>query len=202
MAMRIAGTTFSNHADASRGREAQDTFDQILITAAELLEGKTTTSMDPDDQRDRLLEGYRWILVDEYQDLREHEYRLISALAGRTLNDPDAKLTLLAVGDDDQNIYSYRGADNKFIRDFENDYSARTAYLTQNYRSTRHIIEASNSLIARAPDRLKTKHPITIDTDRRSQPPGVPGPHWTPLPKVKSRSCQQAKTLKNRPSSQ
>ena len=171
MAMRIAGTTFSNHADAA-DREAQDTFDQILITAAELLEGKNTTSMDPDDQRDRLLEGYRWILVDEYQDLREHEYRLISALAGRTLNDPDAKLTLLAVGDDDQNIYSYRGADNKFIRDFEKDYSARTAYLTQNYRSTRHIIEASNSLIARAPDRLKTKHPITIDTDRRTQPPG------------------------------
>ena len=133
-----------------------------------------TAGTDPHEQRDRILEGYRWILVDEYQDIREHEYRLISALAGRTLLDPEAKITLMAVGDDDQNIYSFRGSTNSFIKSFEADYSARTAYLTENYRSTANIINASNHLIAAAPGRLKKDHPITIDTARRSHPKGGP----------------------------
>ena len=54
--------------------------------------------------------GFRWILVDEYQDIGLDEYELISALAGRTLADEDDKLSLFAVGDDDQNIYSFRGS--------------------------------------------------------------------------------------------
>lgn len=171
MAMRLAGTTFEAHADKT-DRNARDIFDKILTDAADLLEGTRLNADDRDEQRDRLLLGYRWILVDEYQDIREHEYRLISALAGRTQTDPDTKLTLMAVGDDDQNIYSFNGSSNRFIRNFQQDYRAHTAYLTENYRSSRHIIEAANAVIAPSTDRLKKDNPITIDRRRRAQPPG------------------------------
>ena len=78
---------------------------------------------------------------------------LISALAGRTLSDAEAKLTLFAVGDDDQNIYAFKGSSVRYIRSFELDYNARPKFLTDNYRSTRHIIEAANTVIEPARDR-------------------------------------------------
>ena len=64
---------------------------------------------EADEARQRILSGFRWILVDEYQDIGREEYELIAALAGRTLSDQHDKLTLFAVGDDDQNIYSFNG---------------------------------------------------------------------------------------------
>ena len=72
-----------------------------------------------------LLSGFRWILVDEYQDIGPDQYELISALAGRTLSDADDKLTIFAVGDDDQNIYAFNGSSVDFIRRFEEDYGPR-----------------------------------------------------------------------------
>ena len=69
-----------------------------------------------DEQRDRLLAGFRWILVDEYQDIDAGQYELESALAGRTLEEGDRKPTLFAVGDDDQNIYAFSGVSVDFIR--------------------------------------------------------------------------------------
>ena len=63
--------------------------------------------------------------MDEYQDIGPEEYDLISALAGRTLPDADDKLSLFAVGDDDQNIYAFNGSSTEFIRRFEVDYHAR-----------------------------------------------------------------------------
>jgi len=71
---------------------------------------------------------FRWILVDEYQDIGPDQYELISALAGRTQADADGKLTLFAVGDDDQNIYAFSGASVEFIRRFEADYAAKPAF--------------------------------------------------------------------------
>lgn len=103
-------------------------------------------NIDGDEMRDRLLAGYRFILVDEYQDIDEQQYQLISALAGRNQDD-DNKLTILAVGDDDQNIYQFRGANIGFIRQFETDYQATKHYLVENYRSSKHIIDAANQLI-------------------------------------------------------
>ena len=91
---------------------------------------------------------------------------LISAIAGRTLDDADSKLSILAVGDDDQNIYSFRGANVEFIRRFHRDYDAEVHHLVENYRSTRHIIEAANRLIAANTDRMKTDHPIRINAHR------------------------------------
>ena len=122
--------------------------------------------------RDRLLAGFQHILVDEYQDIDEPQYEMISAIAGRTLDDADQKLSILAVGDDDQNIYAFRGANVEFIRRFQQDYDAEVHYLVENYRSTRHIIEAANQLIAANADRMKTDHPIRIDRHREMLAPG------------------------------
>ena len=125
-----------------------------------------------DELTDRLLSRFRHILVDEYQDIDESQYELISALAGRTQNDPDRKLTILAVGDDDQNIYTWRGANVEFIQRFREDYAAEIHYLVENYRSTGHIIAAANALIAHNRDRMKTDHPICRDHSRAEDPPG------------------------------
>ena len=100
------------------------------------------------------------------------EYELISALAGRTRADEEGKINLFAVGDDDQNIYGFKGASADFIRRFETDYQAKPAYLIENYRSTAHIITAANAFIAPAVDRMKAMHPIRINKRRVKSPPG------------------------------
>ncbi|NPA24333.1 MAG: UvrD-helicase domain-containing protein [Deltaproteobacteria bacterium] len=93
-----------------------------------------------------LLEEYRerfhYILVDEYQDTNEIQYRLINLLA-------EPRRNLCVVGDDDQSIYSWRGAQIKNILDFEADYpEAKVIRLEENYRSTATILKAANQVIA------------------------------------------------------
>ncbi len=166
LAMRITGTSFADRMGTDKA------FQQVLAEAIQLLKGEGLPADDADAQRDRLLAGFRWILVDEYQDIGLEQYELVSALAGRTLQDPDRRLSLFAVGDDDQNVYGFAGASVEYIRRFNADYDAKCEYLTANYRSTAHIIEASNALIARARDRMKTGHPIEIDEARRSDSGG------------------------------
>ncbi len=112
--------------------------------------------------------------MDEYQDVGRDEYDLISALAGRTQADLDAKLTLFAVGDDDQNIYAFKGSSVEFIRSFGEDYQARPAFLIENYRSTRHIIEAANGVIEPARYRMKVDNEIRINKGRCSPQPTAP----------------------------
>ena len=167
-AMRLVGASFSGRAE----RLDNDAFREILRQAVDLLRGAGLPADDADEQRARLLAGFRWILVDEYQDIGPEQYELISALAGRTLADEDDKLSLFAVGDDDQNIYAFDGASVEFIKRFEVDYRARPAFLTDNYRSTSHIIAAANTVIAPAARRMKSDHPIHIDRARAQQPPG------------------------------
>ena len=77
-----------------------------MVEASALLRGEGLPPEEADDFRARLLGGFRWILVDEYQDIGPDQYALISALAGRTLPEEADRLTLFAVGDDDQNIYA------------------------------------------------------------------------------------------------
>jgi len=103
LAMILTGTSFYGLAERSRG-EGID-FDALIHEAIRLLRGEVQLpGLEADELRDRLLEGFRHILVDEYQDIDGDQYELISALAGRTEKDPDCKLSILAVGDDDQNI--------------------------------------------------------------------------------------------------
>ncbi len=154
---------------------------RVRREAVALLRGDGLPPEEADIQRARLLAGFRWILVDEYQDIDPDQYELISALAGRTLDDEDSKLTLFAVGDDDQNIYSFMGASVAFIRRFQNDYDARQAWLTENYRSTAHIIHAANAFIAPARQRMKNEHPIEVDRVRKQ---AASGGEWAALDPV------------------
>jgi ATP-dependent DNA helicase RecQ len=177
MALRLTGISLGALAQSDQTPD----FDAVLRQAVDLLEGRVVAGSDPDELRDRLLEGYRFILVDEYQDIDALQYDLVSALVGRTRKDGDAKLTILAVGDDDQNIYSFRKTSVEFIRRFEADYEAKKTYLVENFRSTQHIISAANAVIQPAPGRMKIDAPIRIDHARSAQRPGG---RWTELDPV------------------
>ena len=168
LAMRLAGFSFTGRAERPGGAD----FDQAIRRAVDVLRGEGLPPEDADERRERLLRGFRWILVDEYQDIDRNQYDLISALAGRTRTDSESKPTLFAVGDDDQNIYAFGGASVEFIRRFRKDYDAELAYLTENYRSTAHIIAAANAMIEPARERMKSGHPIHINRDRMKYPPG------------------------------
>ena len=169
LAMRLVGISFQ---ERERRQRHDDEFREMLQEAEALLRGEGLPRDEADEQRDRLLTGFRWILVDEYQDIDADQYALISALAGRTLDDEDRKLTLFAVGDDDQNIYAFKGASVEFIRRFEADYGPTPAYLLENYRSTGHIVAAASTLIEPARHRMKAGHPMRIDRMRAKEPPG------------------------------
>lgn len=93
---------------------------------------------------------FRHVLVDEYQDTNHAQYALVREIVGEG---PGAS-ELTVVGDSDQSIYAFRGADIRNIVEFENDYpDARTIKLEQNYRSTQNILSAANSVISRNPNR-------------------------------------------------
>ena len=177
LAMRLVGASLAERTEPVEG----DFFRGVLRRATALLQGEGAPPEESDEQRERLLAGFRWILVDEYQDIGSEEYELISALAGRTKKHPDDKLTLFAVGDDDQNIYAFKGTSVKFIRRFEKDYKSRPFFLTENYRSTHNIIAAANAVIAPARDRMKVDHPISVN-QARSKDPG--GGEWEKLDPV------------------
>ena len=168
MAMRLAGASFAGRAE----RPDDDVFREVMRRATKALRGEDLSPEEADERRGRLLAGFRWILVDEYQDIGRDQYELISALAGRTLDDEAGKLTLFAVGDDDQNVYAFNGASVEYIRRFEADYGPRPIYLTDNYRSTAHIVEAANAMIAPARERMKAGRPIRIDRARAKDPEG------------------------------
>jgi len=102
-------------------------------------------------------ERYRWIMVDEYQDTNPVQYRLVRLLAGTRRN-------LCVVGDDDQSIYGWRGADIRNILEFEKDFpGVKVVKLEQNYRSSKNILDAAWNVVeknrGRKPKRLWTDNP-------------------------------------------
>lgn len=109
-------------------------FDDLLVKTVQLLDTQP-------DVRESYQERFRYILVDEYQDTNTVQFKLVSLLAGKYRN-------LCVVGDDDQSIYKFRGANIRNILDFEKEFSdARVIKLEQNYRSTENILNAANSVI-------------------------------------------------------
>ncbi|ASK28059.1 recombinase RecQ [Neisseria chenwenguii] len=170
MAMRILGVRFED-IRKDDGSDGENRFKQWCRQAARLLSDGLGADGE-DSARDRILAGFRYILVDEYQDITAEHYALVSALAGRRA-DEDDKLTILAVGDDDQNIYSFNGTSNEYIHRFRADYGVETPdYLTLNYRSTQHIVSAANRLIGGMESRLKTLHPIAVNPERQAEANG------------------------------
>ena len=110
-------------------------FDDLIMQTVEVLERFP-------EAREKWQKGFRYVLVDEYQDTNHAQYRLLQLLAGEHGN-------VFAVGDPDQSIYAFRGADIRNILEFERDFGgAQTIALEQNYRSTNAILRAANSVIA------------------------------------------------------
>jgi len=149
------GMEFADTADryikALRQRNLVD-FDDLVALPVTLLESNPDLAAV---YRDR----YRWISVDEYQDVDEQQYRLLSQLAS-----PHGNLT--AIGDPDQAIYRFRGADVGFFLRFQQDFSgAHTVVLTRNYRSGAKILTAALQVIS----------PTTLVPDRALRPMGAHG---------------------------
>jgi DNA helicase-2/ATP-dependent DNA helicase PcrA len=110
-------------------------FDDLLMLTVQVLENFP-------EARKRWQKAFRYVLVDEYQDTNHAQYRLLQLLAGEHQN-------VFAVGDPDQSIYAFRGADIRNIMEFERDFGgAKQIALEQNYRSTNAILRAANAVIS------------------------------------------------------
>jgi DNA helicase-2/ATP-dependent DNA helicase PcrA len=124
---------YQQYQDILRRNNAVD-FDDMLLLTIELLQKNPEILT-------RYQEQFEYILVDEYQDTNRAQYTLIQLLAARQQN-------ICVVGDNDQNIYSWRGADITNILNFERDYpQTKVVLLEQNYRSTANILNAANAVI-------------------------------------------------------
>jgi DNA helicase-2/ATP-dependent DNA helicase PcrA len=120
-------------------------FDDLILQTVHLLQAFP-------DVAEHYRRRFRHVLVDEYQDTNKAQYELVRAIVGDD-DDPE-KSELCVVGDADQSIYAFRGADIRNIVEFERDYpDARTVVLEQNYRSTQTILSAANAVIRRNPGR-------------------------------------------------
>ena len=119
-------------------------FDDLLYLTVQVLERFP-------EARERWQKAFRYVLVDEYQDTNHAQYRLLQLLAAKHKN-------VFAVGDPDQSIYAFRGADIRNILEFERDFGeARQIALEQNYRSTMSILEAANGVIVQNRERKEKR---------------------------------------------
>ena len=135
------GNIYKEYVDRCFKAGAMD-FDDLLLKTNELL------NRFPDVLA-KYQERFRYILVDEYQDTNHSQYLIVRALADRYQN-------VCVVGDDAQSIYAFRGANIQNILNFQRDYSDATVYrLEQNYRSSKTIVQAANSVIAHNQNRLE-----------------------------------------------
>jgi DNA helicase II / ATP-dependent DNA helicase PcrA len=130
---RTAADVYQLYEQRAHAANAMD-FDDLLFRCVNLLE------LFP-EVRERYQRAFRFVLVDEYQDTNHAQYRWLQLLSEQHRN-------LCVVGDDDQSIYAFRGADVRNILDFEDDFpDARVVKLEQNYRSTQTILSAANAVI-------------------------------------------------------
>jgi ATP-dependent DNA helicase UvrD/PcrA len=131
---QTVGDVYALYQRRLHGANAVD-FDDLLMLTVEVLERFP-------EARERWQKAFRYVLVDEYQDTNHAQYRLLQLLAGEHKN-------LCAVGDPDQSIYAFRGADIRNILEFERDFpGTRLIALEQNYRSTNTVLRAANAVIA------------------------------------------------------
>ncbi len=170
LALRLTGRSLVT---TSRENGGEIDFSSVIQDAIKLLKGEgDVLGFGAVPPRYSLVGRISHILVDEYQDIDAEQYELVALLAGKTLEEKDQRMTILAVGDDDQNIYRFRGANVGFIRKFHEDYQAEIHYLIENYRSTANIIGATNTFINLNSDRMKTGQSLQINQARMSLPAG------------------------------
>ncbi|HEX3985745.1 MAG TPA: UvrD-helicase domain-containing protein [Acidobacteriaceae bacterium] len=130
---------FEGYRKELRKANAMD-FDDLLLEAVRVLKVSAET-------RERYNRRYRYLLIDEYQDTNRPQYELMKLLGGEHQN-------VCVVGDEDQSIYSWRGADIRNILEFEKDFpNVKTVRLEQNYRSTQIILEAASAVVSRNTER-------------------------------------------------
>ena len=135
------GDIYQNYVDRCFKAGAMD-FDDLLLRTNELLNRFPDVLM-------KYQERFKYILVDEYQDTNHSQYLIVRALADRYHN-------ICVVGDDAQSIYSFRGANISNILNFQRDYDNVAVYrLEQNYRSSKNIVNAANSIIAKNKNQLE-----------------------------------------------
>ncbi len=140
--------------EAKKAREHALDFDDLLIKLRDLLENNVSV-------RNYLQNKFRYIHIDEYQDTNNVQYEIARLLTGSEHN-------ICVVGDTDQNIYSWRGANIKNMMSFETDFpEARIILLEQNYRSTKNILSAAGAIIAENKIRIEK----TLYTDNHTGEP-------------------------------
>ncbi|MCK4721465.1 UvrD-helicase domain-containing protein, partial [bacterium] len=136
---KLVGETYEVYEAGLKHNKSLD-FDDLIMKSVDLMEESPKTL-------ERLRNRYKYILVDEYQDINKAQY-----VFTRTLAERDMKICV--VGDDDQSIYAFRGADPKYILNFEEDFpGAEVIKLEENYRSTSYILDAANALVRNNPKR-------------------------------------------------
>jgi len=146
------GKAFAAYTRTLRERGLVD-FEDLLLLPVQILEGDGDLAQA---YRDR----FRWITIDEYQDIDALQYRLVRLLAPPEGN-------LCAIGDPDQAIYSFRGADVRLFGRFQEDYpAARVVRLKRSYRCTRNILDASAQVIAGGQDRAGRLEALLESPDR------------------------------------
>ncbi len=138
--------------------------DSAALDFDDLLARTTWLFQDQPEVLRRYQERYEYLLVDEFQDTNTAQYELVRLLAGRSRN-------LFVVGDEDQSIYGFRGADYRNVRRFREDFpDAKVVLLEQNYRSTQAILDAANAVIAknrhRTPKKLHTQRGYGVQVVR------------------------------------
>jgi DNA helicase-2/ATP-dependent DNA helicase PcrA len=147
---------YVRYEEALRAANALD-FEDLILGVVRILEAPADGSVGVEviRARDALAKKFDFLLVDEFQDTNQIQYRLLQGLAARTRN-------LCVVGDDDQSIYRWRGADVRNIRGFRRDYpDAKVVKLEQNYRSTKRIVASALAVIAPS----TTREPKELWTD-------------------------------------
>jgi len=131
----VAKEVYKLYAERLKSNHALD-FDDLIMLAVLMLRSQA-------EVRQHYEEKFHYVHVDEYQDINYAQYLLVNTLAGQSQN-------VFCVGDDDQSIYRWRGADVNIILQFEQDYpNARVYKLEQNYRSTKKILEAAHHVVKR-----------------------------------------------------
>lgn len=158
LALRLIGRDRLHEllADSKEKNNKSDVFDQIISELAD-----TLSAYSGEDEREQVrwldrLNGIEYLLVDEFQDISESEYKIIKLLSRLDSKSREGAVNVMAVGDDDQNLYAFRGSSIKWIQQFEEDFkTGKPIALPDNFRSVQGVIEVASRFIGKNKQRLK-----------------------------------------------